>query len=238
MGITVQIRLFAALAEAASERELTLELPEGATARSAWEAVCAAHPRLSALSNSLVPAVNQQYAGWDQTLSSGDEVAFIPPVSGGDGLEAPNATGGPVGPKPRFRVQAEPLSIEALAPLVEHSGAGAVLYFVGIAREWTGSRRTVRLTYEAYSGMAEQEMARIGDEVAARWPEVRLAIHHRIGLVGIGEASVIIAASAPRRALAYAASRHAIERLKEIVPIWKKETWEDGETWVGAQSGP
>lgn len=238
MGVMVRIRLFAALAEAAGARELTLELPEGATARSAWLAVCTAHPRLSTLASSLVPAVNQQYAGWDQRLSTGDEVAFIPPVSGGDGLDAVRETLGAAGRTPRFRIQVEPLAIEPLAPLVEHPGAGAILYFVGVAREWTGGRRTVRLTYEAYPGMAEQEMARIGDEVTARWPEARLAIHHRIGPVAIGEASVIVAVSAPRRAIAYAASRHAIERLKEIVPIWKKETWEDGETWVGAQSGP
>ncbi|HEX6971600.1 MAG TPA: molybdopterin converting factor subunit 1 [Limnochordia bacterium] len=226
MAIAVRLRFFAALAEAAGTRSTEIELEEGATARTAWDAACAAYPGLAALSGSLLPAVNQEYANWETPLQEGDEVAFIPPVSGG-------------GDDPRrFRIQSEPLDIQAIAPLVQHSGAGAVVYFVGTAREWTDGRRTLRLIYDAYPEMAKREMARIESEIAERWPEARLAIHHRIGPVEIGEASVIVAVSAPRRDVAYAASRYALERLKRIVPIWKKETWEDGETWVGAQTGP
>jgi molybdopterin synthase catalytic subunit len=118
------------------------------------------------------------------------------------------------------------------------SEQGATLAFIGTTREWTRGQRTVLLEYEAYVPMALKAMAQIGDEIAERWPGARCAITHRIGSVPIAEASVVIAVSAPHRDMCYEASRHAIERLKQIVPIWKKEVWEDGTEWKGAQTGP
>jgi len=115
---------------------------------------------------------------------------------------------------------------------------GATLLFVGTTREWTQGKRTVLLEYEAYVPMALKAMAQIGDEIAERWPGARCAITHRVGRVDVAEASVVIAVSAPHRDVCYEASRHAIERLKQIVPIWKKEVWEDGTEWKGAQTGP
>jgi molybdopterin synthase catalytic subunit len=115
---------------------------------------------------------------------------------------------------------------------------GATLAFIGTTREWTHGKRTVLLEYEAYAPMALKAMAAIGEDIASRWPGAKCAITHRIGRVEVGEASVVIAVSAPHRDVCYEASRHAIERLKQIVPIWKKEVWEDGTEWKGAQTGP
>ena len=125
------------------------------------------------------------------------------------------------------------VSAKAIAP-----EQGATLAFIGTTREWTHGKRTVLLEYEAYAPMALKAMATIGEEIAARWPGAKCAITHRIGRVDVGEASVVIAVSAPHRDVCYEASRHAIERLKQIVPIWKKEVWEDGTEWKGAQTGP
>jgi MoaE-MoaD fusion protein len=137
-----------------------------------------------------------------------------------------------------FAVTADKLDADSVAAktiLPEH---GATLVFVGTTREWTNGQRTVLLEYEAYEPMALKAMEQIGREIAERWQGARCAITHRIGRVDIAEASVVIAVSTPHRGDCYDASRYAIERLKQIVPIWKKEVWEDGSEWKGAQTGP
>ncbi|MBO8141964.1 MAG: molybdenum cofactor biosynthesis protein MoaE [Firmicutes bacterium] len=228
VNVEVTVRTFAAVAEALGFRTMALELPEGATVADAWQEMVRRFPQLEVFRNRVLPALNQEYAAWQARLQSGDEVAFLPPVSGGNGA--------PVGCM--WEITEEPLSADRLIDRVRHPEAGAVTLFAGIVREFTGGRRTVHLEYEAYRDMALKEMARIGNEVAERWPGVRLAISHRIGRLATGEASVMVAAAAPHRSEAFAAGRYAIDRLKEIVPIWKKERWEDGEEWVGPQTGP
>jgi molybdopterin synthase catalytic subunit len=131
-----------------------------------------------------------------------------------------------------------PLDITQVTNKVIDADHGASLSFVGTTREHTHGQRTVSLEYEAYIPMALKTMEQIGEEIAKRWPGAKIAISHRIGLVGIGEISVIIAVSAPHRDRCYEANRYAIERLKQIVPIWKKELWEDGSEWKGHQQGP
>ncbi|MCG0239192.1 MAG: molybdenum cofactor biosynthesis protein MoaE [Firmicutes bacterium] len=133
---------------------------------------------------------------------------------------------------------AEPISPEAVAAKVADPTIGAVVTFIGTVREWTRGRQTIYLEYEAYPEMAVAQMERIAREIQEKWPGTRVAITHRVGRLQIGEASVVIAVGAPHRAEAFAACRHAIERLKQIVPIWKKEVWADGEEWVGSQAGP
>ncbi|MCI3925155.1 molybdenum cofactor biosynthesis protein MoaE [Paenibacillus sp. TRM 82003] len=137
-----------------------------------------------------------------------------------------------------YEITDAPIDIAGVSAKVIVPEQGATLAFIGTTREWTHGKRTVLLEYEAYAPMAVKAMARIGEEIAERWPGAHCAITHRVGPVPIAEASVVIAVSAPHRDMCYEASRHAIERLKIIVPIWKKEVWEDGTEWKGAQTGP
>jgi molybdopterin synthase catalytic subunit len=138
-----------------------------------------------------------------------------------------------------YAVTADPLDPAAVAALVARHGDGAVATFVGLVRDHNAGRRVLWLEYEAFAPLAVKAFERIGDESAAKWPDARLAIHHRTGRVEIGEASVAIAAASPHRADAFAACRYAIERIKQIAPIWKHEHFEGGEVWIeGATADP
>lgn len=137
-----------------------------------------------------------------------------------------------------YEITDQPIDADRVTAKVVVPEHGAALTFVGTTREWTNGKRTVLLEYEAYRPMALKAMEQIGGEIASRWPGARCAITHRVGRVGIAQASVVIAVSAPHRSVCYEASRYAIDRLKAIVPIWKKEVWEDGSEWVGRQTGP
>jgi molybdopterin synthase catalytic subunit len=228
------VKLFAAVAQKVGQRELTLPA-EGRTVADLLTDLRAKYPALEKLSGILLVAVNHQYVSHDYVLKDGDEVGLIPPVSGGSAGAGPSVSefSGSL-----FVVTDAPLSADAIAAKVINPYAGAVVTFIGTVREYTRGRRTVHLEYEAYAEMAVGQMAQIGREIEDRWPGARTAIWHRTGKLEIGEASVVIAVATPHRAGAYEACRYAIERLKKIVPIWKKEVWEDGEEWVGAQEGP
>lgn len=221
--MTITVRLFAAMADAAGARELTIELPEGATGRDLLSLLSQRYPKVAALAPSLRLAVNQEYVPWESPLRPDDEIAIIPPVSGGVTDEA----------EPFVEVTTEPLSADHYQQRVVAPTCGAVALFVGVVREFTGEKRTLSLKYEAYGEMAEREMTKIAREIQERWPGARVAIGHRIGELGIGEASVIVAVATPHRAAAFEAARFGIDTIKERVPIWKKEVWDDGETWVG-----
>lgn len=134
-----------------------------------------------------------------------------------------------------FNITEEPIQIESVVRQVIHPNAGAVNTFIGTVRELTHGKKTLYLKYEAYVTMAEKKLGEIGDEIMKKYPDSRVAITHRIGRLEITDIAVVIAVSTPHRAESYEASRYAIERLKEIVPIWKKEHWEDGEKWIGNQ---
>lgn len=222
----ITIRLFAAAAAATGQRQMAGDWA-GFTPAQLLARLTEDYPSLAPLVPALAVAVNREYARADHILKDGDEVALIPPVSGGS----------PEG-RPLFEVTEEPLSADEVGARVTNPHSGATLIFVGTVREWTKGKRTVLLEYEAYPEMAVEQMQRIGREIEAQWPGARTAIVHRIGRLEILEASVIIAVATPHRADSFAACRHAIERLKQIVPIWKKEIWEDGEEWMGGQLGP
>ncbi|MFC0187516.1 molybdenum cofactor biosynthesis protein MoaE [Fictibacillus aquaticus] len=134
-----------------------------------------------------------------------------------------------------YRVTDQPISVEDVMAKVIRPEAGAVTNFIGTVREFTKGKRTLYLKYEAYPSMAEKQLARIGKEIQEKWPEARTAITHRIGRLDISEIAVVIAVSTPHRKDAYAANEYAIERIKQIVPIWKKEHYENGEEWIGDQ---
>ena len=210
----VTVRLFAGLRERAGASSRPLELGDGAVVADVWPAL-----GLGNEPPGLLFAVNRTYAGRDATLADGDEVALIPPVSGG-----------------AFRLSEEPLSVQAAIDEVASPDAGAIATFVGTTRRRSRDRDVVRLEYEAYEGMAEAEMARIAAELRAAHDLHEVAIHHRVGVVGIGETSVVIAISAPHRAAALEACREAIDTLKQTVPLWKKEVYEGGEEWISQGS--
>lgn len=224
----IRILLFAGVAEAIGERNLRLDLPEGATVQTLIDLLEERYPDAMDLIRYSVVALNQDYAEPGQIIRSGDEIALIPPVSGGEQEQ----------PAPVFFVTEEPLSADRLIHEVSNPWAGAVLTFAGIVREFTHGQRTIALEYEAYAPMALRKMEEIAGEIRQHWPEVRVAMGHRTGKLAIGEISVLIAVASPHRGEAFEAGRHAIERLKQIVPIWKKEVWEDGSEWKGPQTGP
>jgi molybdopterin synthase catalytic subunit/molybdopterin converting factor small subunit len=209
--VTVHVRLFAGLRERAgwSSREV-----DAATVAEVWPAL-----ELGDEPEGLLYAVNREYAEREQELQDGDEVALIPPVSGGD-----------------FRVTDAPLSLEAVVAEVADERAGGIATFTGTVRRQSRGREVTYLEYEAYAEMAEGVMAQLAAELERRHELCAVAIHHRVGRVEIGEASVVIAVSAPHRQAALAACSEAIDTLKETVPLWKKEVYEDGEEWIGRGS--
>lgn len=221
----VQVRLFARYREAAGHDRVELELPEGGTAEAAWEEVSNRFPALGPYRPFTLFALHNDYVGPDHPLREGDELCLFPPLSGG----APDADW--------IQVTPLPLSERAVADAVGDARAGAIVLFSGVVRDQTGGRRVKFLEYEAHAPMAEAKMREIAAAVRARWPDVeRIAIIHRIGRLEIGESSVMIAVSSPHRRQAFEACHFAIDTLKETVPVWKKEYFEDGEVWVGLQS--
>jgi molybdopterin synthase catalytic subunit len=224
----VQVCLFARYREEAGRDRVEVELPEGGTVEAAWEAVTARYPALLPYRPFTLFAVRDDYVPAEHSLGEGDELCFFPPVSGG----APADRGADW-----IEVTTQPLSERALAEAVADPGAGGVALFSGVVRNQTGGRRVKFLEYEAHAPMALAKMREIAGLVRDRWPGVlRVALVHRIGRLEIGESSVMIAVSSPHRREAFEACHFAIDTLKEIVPVWKKEHFEDGEVWVGLQS--
>lgn len=210
----VVVRLFAGLRELAGTRALEIDLPAGAVAADVWPAL-----ELGDEPAGLLVAINKSYAEPATVLADGDEVALIPPVSGG-----------------AFRLSELPLSLDDAVREVASDDAGATATFTGTTRARSRGREVVRLEYEAYEGMAEAEMERIAADLKERHSLIDVAIHHRVGVVGIGETSVVIAVSSAHRADALAACAEAIDTLKGSVPLWKKEIYVGGEEWIGQGS--
>jgi molybdopterin synthase catalytic subunit/molybdopterin converting factor small subunit len=203
------VRLFAGLREQAGVAERELDLPAGSRLADVWTPL-----GLGDEPEGLLYAVNKDYATGDRLLADGDEVALIPPVSGG-----------------AFRLTPDPIDLGAVIAEVADERAGAIASFLGTTRIESRGRTVVHLEYEAYEGMAEKVMAEIAEALSARYDLCKVAITHRIGRVGIGETSVAIAVSAPHREHALAACKEAIDTLKVDVPLWKKEVYDTGETW-------
>jgi molybdopterin synthase catalytic subunit/molybdopterin converting factor small subunit len=210
--VKVKVRLFAGLRERAGFAERELE--DVRQVADVWPAL-----GLGDEPEGLLYAVNREYAESDRRLADGDEVALIPPVSGG-----------------AFRITSEPLSLEAVVDEVTEESAGAVATFLGTVRQESRGRTVLYLEYEAYAEMAEDVMAQLAADLEQRYDLSAVAIHHRVGRVEIGEPSVAIAVSAPHRQDALAACKDAIDTLKETVPLWKKEVYEGGEEWLGRGS--
>jgi molybdopterin synthase catalytic subunit len=220
----ITARLFARLREQAGTNCEQVDLA-GSTIADVYRALRDRHPALEADLDLIRPARNQSFAEWSEAVVDGDEVAFIPPVSGGAGAAA------------LIELTAEPLDARRLEAAVTHPGAGAICTFTGVVRDNSRGEEVTHLEYEAYAGMAEGEMEAIAAEIHERWPDARVAMAHRTGVLEIGEASVVVSVSCPHRAEAISACRWGIDRLKESVPIWKKEFARSGAVWIeGAQS--
>jgi molybdopterin synthase catalytic subunit len=220
------LKLFATLRERAHAAELVRDFPDGTTVAEIWKHLVGEFPALGGHHDSVGFAVNQEYVEGDFKPHQGDEIAFIPPVSGG-------AHDSRIG---RITIGREPIDVAALEREVADPAAGAIVSFTGTTRRDNAGRKVLRLEYEAYEPMALSEMRKLANEAIQRWKIVRIAIAHRIGVVEIGETSVAIAISAAHRGEAFEACRFAIDRLKEVVPIWKKEHFEGGEVWIGCQT--
>jgi molybdopterin synthase catalytic subunit len=208
----VTVRLFAGLRERAGTARVEVDGVD--RVEDVW-----AKLELGDEPGGLLYALNREYVERDAALADGDEVALIPPVSGG-----------------AFRISPEPLDVARAVDEAASDEAGAVASFVGTVRRRSRGRDVLYLEYEAFEEMAEPMLSRLADELTAKHGLTKVAIHHRIGRVEIGEASVVIAVSAAHRAAALEACREAIDTLKETIPLWKKEVYAGGEEWIGRGS--
>ena len=215
----VTVRFFAAARERSKLSTLELEIPTGTRVSELTQVLIARLPDLAPLMPKLRIAVAEEFANADDVIPEGAEVALIPPVAGGSGG--------------LFRLQNTPLSLQEVVDAVQGSERGGLVTFSGAVRDHTKGKRVTRLEYEAYGPMAQKKLAQIGDEAREKWPGTQVAVLHRLGTLVPGELAVVIAVSAPHRKEAFRACEFVIDRLKEDVPIWKKEFAEDGEVWVG-----
>ena len=215
--MSVRVLLFAGLREAIGQKELFVDLPPGTSLGELLSRLEDQQPEIGRYRDRLVVSINAERAPRDALLDDGDEVALLPPVSGGSG---------------RPWVTSQPLSMDALLAEVTGPEMGGVVTFTGIVRNHARGRQIDHLEYEAYGEMAEKELRAIGRQVEERWPDVRYAVAHRIGRLAIGDPAVMVAAAAAHRAEAFEACRFIIDTLKQTVPIWKKEFATDGAYWV------
>jgi MoaE-MoaD fusion protein len=223
---TIAVLLFGQARELAGTAETTLEVGAGATVADAVAGLLARYPALAPLDRVLLTAVNESYAGRGEPVRAGDTLAVFPPVSGGEEADL-------------FELTRGPISIEAMRGRLLRGEDGAVCVFDGVARNNTKGRPTLYLEYEGYEEMALRTMRDLGAEVRAAWPAVdRIGITHRLGRVEIGESSVVIVVTSAHRGVTFDACRHAIDRLKQTVPIWKKEYFADGAVWVQGEAWP
>lgn len=215
--MTIRILYFAVLRERLRCPAETMEIPDGCTAGDALDRLARRHPEIGNFKDALRVAVNEEFVPASHPLQDGDELALIPPVAGGAAY---------------CRLSTEPLSLPEVIDAVRDVNLGGIVTFCGVVRGQSRGKRVIRLEYEAYQSMAQRTMASLIDTIEKN-RSARVGIVHRVGILSVGEAAVVIAAGACHRAEAFAACQEAIDRLKEEVPIWKKEVYDDGETWIG-----
>jgi molybdopterin synthase catalytic subunit len=226
----VQVLFFGMLKDIFGKSAATIELPDGATVRNVLERCESEFPDIKASLPSLALAVNQQYAGPDTKLNSGDEIALLPPVSGGS-HEASEV-------RRRAVIVHEVIDTQRIIATFKHGEDGAALVFEGIVRNQTRGRKTLYLDYEAYEEMALQQLQSLADQAVQKFQIHDVAIVHRLGRLEIGETSVLIVVASAHRAAAFDACRWLIDTLKQTVPIWKKEHFEDGAVWADGEPFP
>src|SRR5665213_1848892 len=223
----IRVLFFGLLKDICGRAEENLELPPGASAGSVFDHYSSAFPRLADMASSIVIARNHEFAPRAELLAEGDEVALLPPVSGGSFSQEIRDPQGHF-----FGLTRAALDPRAVESQLLQGCDGAIVTFQGVVRNNTRGRATLRLEYECYEPMAIRKMAEIGREIAGQFAISRIALVHRLGTLGIGEASVAVIATAPHRRPAFDAALEGINRLKQLVPVWKKEYFADGEVWV------
>jgi MoaE-MoaD fusion protein len=228
----VQLLYFGGLKDLAGREKETLELPDQATVGDLLERCRARMPDLQDYLGKIAVAVNQEYATRSLPLHEADEVALIPPVSGG--ADSP-ATAEPV---VHTRLTRDPIDVPGLAEALKHGADGAVVVFEGTVRNQTRGRRTLYLEYEAYEGMAQKQLEELAQQALDRFPVRDVRVVHRLGRLEIGETSVAIVVASAHRAAAFDACRWLIDTLKRTVPIWKKEYFQDGAVWADGDPFP
>ena len=225
----IRVLYFAVFRDRLGRADEVVALVEGARVRDAVDVLAARHPVVAQLRGKFRVAVNEEFADDDRALADGEELALIPPVAGGADVSDHR----PVSPDRHVRLLDVPVSLDRCIAAVGGAERGGIVTFTGMVRRHSRGTVVDHLEYEAYGAMAVQEMTRLCGEIEAELAGTRLAVEHRVGRLAIGEIAVVIAAAAPHRAEAFAACRAMIDRLKERVPIWKKEVGEDGAEWVG-----
>ena len=226
--VRIKVLFFGMLKDVAGRAEEALELSPGARVGSVLEHYVRQFPRLREMEHSILPARNQRFAAAEEEIGDGDEIALLPPVSGG-ACAYTHCIETEAG---LFALTREPINTRELAGIVKRPEDGALATFEGVVRNHTGGRAVLYLNYECYEPMAVRAMAEIGGQIAQAHPIGRLAMVHRLGRMEIGETSVVVLAGAAHREAAFAAAREGIDRLKRSVPIWKKEYFADGELWA------
>ena len=231
----IQVKLFATLKDRAGSPHVTIDLPDEATVSVLLERLAATQPKLAPAVATCVVAINQEFAFGSTPIRSGDEVALFPPVSGGTLVSG----GTPTGPE-LFRITDGAIDLNELVASVTLPSTGAVCAFTGTVRGVSADHETAQLHYEAYTPMAEAKMKQVAAEIRERWPAVQgIAIVQRVGRLSVGEFTVLIAVSAGHRDQGvFEAARYGIDRLKEIVQVWKKEIGPGGEHWVEGHYHP
>ena len=218
--MTIEVLLFARLRELVGHERVVLRRQELFTVRDVWDALRAQYPQVDGFRKSLLVSVNQEFAGWDTAVREGDELAFFPPVSGGEQNHH------------WIQIVRTPIYIEQLVNQLRQPEDGAVVVFDGIVRNHSQGRETLYLEYEGYEPMALKKMKEIEETARNRWSVNRIGIVHRLGRLEIGDASVVIVVTSAHRKEAFQACQYVIDTLKKTVPIWKKEFFADGEIWV------
>jgi molybdopterin synthase catalytic subunit len=226
----IRVLFFGLLKDVCGQSEDRLEAPDGADAGFVFDHYKSLYPKLRDMAASIVIARNQEFTTRSQLLADGDEIALLPPVSGGSANSPLHEIADPAGHY--FALTRHPIDLRALETRLLQGLDGASVTFQGVVRNNTRGRATLRLDYECYEAMAIRKMAEIGRTIAGEFAISRIAMVHRLGTMEIGEASVVVIATSPHRRPAFDAALEGINRLKRLVPVWKKEYFADGEVWV------
>ena len=220
----VKLLFFATLKDIVGARQLQIDVPAGSTIGDLLTRLEGSYPRIKDYRPVLLTAINEDYVGKDARISEGDEVAIFPPVSGGS-----------TEPNPLVVITRDPIDAQKIAKEMLRGEDGAICVFEGVVRNNSKGKRTLHLVYEAYETMARKKLEEIGNFVRQAWDIDRIALIHRLGHMDIGETSVAVIVTSAHRRASFDACHYAIDKLKKVVPIWKKEFFEDGEIWIEGQ---
>ena len=220
--MNISVRLYASYRERAGQSKFDLEVPAGSVVEEALKTLVSMAPQLEPGFKPHLIAVNEEFANLQYPLSEGDDIALYPPVSGGIDVEITRGV----------------IDSQELVNAVKLASNGAIILFEGTTRDSTNGKRVLRLEYEADEPMAKKVIEQVVTETMVRFGIAQMAIRHRIGPLEIGDVSLVVATGSPHRLEGFLAAQYAVDRIKHIVPVWKKEFFEDGSVWVGAACGP